>query len=161
MAYKDHVRPLQTHGRNKFAATGIFPYTKPTVVVTGTAVAEMTEIEAVSGGETIILTISHGKWAKSGTVFNAARQAIIDGLDSAQSEAAGWDAVIKEEESVSAVVRTSDTVVTIILDDYDGDPNTQYAITADETITVTVPAAAMEGQLQSVVAAPTFLVTAT
>ncbi len=161
MPYRDKVRPRPIFGDNRYAATGIFPYTQPTVVVSGTAVATMTEVEAVAGGETIILTLQQGKWAKAGAVFNAARQAIIDGLDSAQSEAAGWDAVIKAEEAVTAVVRTSDTVVTITLSDYDGDPNTQYAITANETITVTVPAAAMEGQFQDVVGAPTFLVTAT
>lgn len=156
MPYKDQVRPLQTHGRVRYAATGIFPYTQPTVVPTGTAVATMTEVEAVAGGETIILTLSQGKWAKSGAVFDAARQAIIDGLDSAQSEAAGWNVEVRDNEVVGAVVRTSDTVVTITLT-----AAGSYAITATETITITVPAAAMEGQLQDVAATATFTVTAT
>lgn len=157
MPYKDQVHPRKMYGlKNRFAVTGIFPYTQPTVVVTGTAVPSMTEVEGEAGGQTIILTLSQGKWAKAGTVFNAARQAIIDGLNSAQAEAAGWNAEVRDVEVVTAVVRTSDTVVTITLTNA-GD----YATTATETITVTVPAAAMEGQYQDVVATATFTVITT
>ncbi|KKK49868.1 hypothetical protein LCGC14_3130720 [marine sediment metagenome] len=153
MAYRDKVHPLRTHGKNRFAATGIFPYTKPSVAMTGTAIAGgVLEAEIVSGGETIILTLTQGVWNKNTAAFNAARQAMINGMDSAQAEAAGWDAVVKAEEAVSAVVRTSDTVVTITLSDFDGAPNSAYVITADETITVTIPAALMEGQLEPLVA---------
>ncbi len=153
MAYRDKVHPLRTHGRGRFAATGIFPYTKPRIAVSGTCTPAVLEAEVVAGGETIILTISNGRWAKTGAVFNAARQAIIDGLDSAQAEAAGWDAEVRDKEVVGAVVRTSDTVVTITLT-----AQAAFSITADETITPTVPAAAMEGQLEPIVAA-TFDVT--
>ena len=156
MPYKDAVRPRSIFGKNRYAATGIFPYTQPTVVVTGTAVPTMSEVEGEAGGQTIILTLAQGKWVKAGTVFDAAREAIIDGLTSAQGEAAGWNAEVRDVEVVGAVVRTNDTVVTITLTNA-GD----YSITADETITVTVPAAAMEGQLQDVVASPTFVVEAT
>ncbi len=153
MGYKDKVRPLPTHGSQRFAQEGIYPYTTPTVTPTGTCVPACLESEVVAGGQTIILTISQGKWAKAGTVFNAARQAIINGLDSAQAEAAGWDAEVKAKEVVTAVVRTSDTVVTITLT-----AAAAYATTATETITITVPAAAMEGQYVPVVAG-TFEVT--
>src|SRR3990167_8094614 len=40
---------------------------------------------------------------------------IILGLDSAQSEAAGWDAKVKPNIPVANVVRTSNTVVTVTL----------------------------------------------
>jgi hypothetical protein len=71
--------------------------------------------------------------------FDDIRQAIINGLVSAQSEPAGWNAV-RSEIPVSAVVRTSDTVVTITLPPLPG-----YDITAPETITATVPACAVVG----------------
>lgn len=147
MAYRDKVRPLRTHGKGRFAGTGILPYTKATTAISGTGSPSLTEVEAVAGGETIILTIRNGKWAKAGADFDAARQAIIDGLDSAQSEAAGWNVEIRDKEVVGAVVRTSDTVVTITLT-----AAAAYATTATETITVTVPAAAMEGQHTTYVA---------
>lgn len=156
MPYKDAVRPRSIFGKNRYAATGIFPYTQPTVVVTGTAVPSATEVEVEASGETVILTISQGKWAELGTDFDAAREAIIDGMTSAQSEAGGWNIKARDLEVVGAVVRTSDTVVTLTTTNVGA-----YAITADETITVTVPAAAMEGQLQDVVASPTFQVIAT
>ena len=150
MGYRDPVHPLRIYGRNRFPAIGIEPYVKPSVAMTGTAIAGgVTEAQIVTGGETIILTLSNGQWERNTTAFAAARQAMIDGMDSAQSEAAGWDAVVKDEEVVTVVVRTSDTVVTITLSDFDADPNTLYAITADETISVVIPAALMEGQLES------------
>lgn len=86
------------------------------------------------------------------TPFADARQDIIDGLDSAQSEGTGWDAVVKAGQSVSDVVRTSDGVVTITLDAFGS-----YDISAQETITATVPATALLGG-QSAVASPTFTV---
>ncbi len=155
MPYRDRAHPLKTHGKGRFAGVGIEAYVQPRIVVSGTAIAGgVTEAQIVAGGETIILTISNGKWVPSGATFNAARQAIIDGLDSAQAEAAGWDVEVRDKEVVGAVVRTSDTVVTITLT-----AQAAYSVTADETITPTVPAAAMEGQFVTVVAA-SFVVTA-
>lgn len=88
------------------------------------------------------------------TPFASARQAIINGLDSAQAEGTGWDAVVKAGQGVSGVVRTSDTVCTITLDAF-----ASYGITTQETVTATIPAAALLGAT-SVVAAPTFTVDA-
>ncbi len=88
------------------------------------------------------------------TPFAEARQDIIDGLDSAQAEGTGWDAVVKTGQSVSDVVRTSDSVVTITLDAFGS-----YNITAQETITATVPATALLGE-QSSIASPTFTIDA-
>jgi hypothetical protein len=123
--------------------------------MTGTAITGgVTEAEIVAGGETIILTLSQGTWNENTTAFNAARQAMINGMDSAQAEAAGWDAEVKANEVVGAVVRTSDTVVTITLS-----AAAAYSVTADETITVTIPGALMEGQLESL-SAGTFVITA-
>lgn len=89
---------------------------------------------------------------KPSTPFNDARQAIINGLDSAQAEGTGWDAVVKAGLEVTTVVRTSDTVVTITLSAFGS-----YNITAQETITVTVPAAALVSG-GPVTGSPTFTV---
>lgn len=117
----------------------------PSVTMTGTAITGgVTEAEIVTGGETIILTLQNGQFAANQAAFDAARQAMIDGMDSAQAEAAGWDAEVKANEVVGAIVRTSNTVVTITLT-----AAASYVVTADETITVIIPAALMEGQLET------------
>jgi uncharacterized protein (DUF305 family) len=108
----------------------------------------------VAGGETIVLTLANDTWVAAGATFNAQRQAIIDGLDSAGAEATGWNAEVRDKEVVGAVVRTSDTVVTITLT-----AAAAYDITADETITATVPAAALVTSAIDVTASPTFTVT--
>jgi hypothetical protein len=152
MAYRNKVRNVQTHHMHHFAATGIAPYATPKVTITGTASPACLESEVVTGGQTIILTITGGKWAAA-TPFAAARAAVIAGLDSAQAEAAGWDVEVKAKQGVGTVVRTSATVATITLTS-----SASYSTSADETITVTVPGAAMEGQWAPVVAG-TFTVT--
>lgn len=129
-------------------------YTATTIALTGTVTASITEADIVAGGKTIILTLTNGTWVASGATFNAQRQNIINGLDSAQSEATGWDAEVKAKIAVTDVVRTSDTVVTITLDAEAG-----YDITATETITATVPATALTGGV-AIVASPTFTVSA-
>ena len=89
---------------------------------------------------------------KATTPFNDARQAFINGMDSAQAEGTGWDAVVKAGLAVTDVVRTSDTVVTVTLPAF-----ASYDITAQETITVTVPATILTGG-SAVVGSPTFTV---
>lgn len=92
---------------------------------------------------------------KPSTPFDDARSAIASGLDSAQSEATGWDAKVKPNIPVANVVRTSSTVCTITLQ-----AQADYDISAQETITATIPAAALTGG-SPIVASPTFTVDAT
>jgi hypothetical protein len=87
--------------------------------------------------------------------FDDVRQDIINGIESAQAEAAGWDAEVKAKLAVTTVVRTSSTVVTVTLS-----AQAAYNITAQETITVTVPAVALTGAAQ-IVGTPTFTVAVT
>lgn len=139
-----------------FLYSGILSTSPPTVaIITGTASGGLTEAEVVAGGKTIIITLTNDTWITAGALFNAQRQAIINGLDSAQAETFGWDAVVKALQGVAGVVRTSATVVTITLD-----AQATYNIAANETITVTVPASALSTSLVAVVATPTFNVTA-
>ncbi|GMU40253.1 MAG: transcriptional regulator FtrA [Chloroflexota bacterium] len=113
-----------------------------------------TEGHIVAGGGTIILTLTNDTWVAAGVTFDGQRQNIINGIDSAGAEAAGWDAVVKAGLAVGDVVRTSNTVVTITLPAFAG-----YDITANETITVTIPGSALTGG-SPVVAAPTFTILA-
>ena len=125
--------------------------TVPSCTLTGTVTAAITEANIVTGSKTIILTLSPGSWVAAGATFDAQRQNIINGLDSAQAEGTGWDAEVKAKEVVGAVVRTSDTIVTITLTAEAG-----YNITAQETITATIPASAIDSAL--IIASPTFTI---
>ena len=124
----------------------------PSAEITGTATAAITEADVVAGGETIIITLTGDTWVAAGASFDAQRANIIQGLDSAQVEATGWNAEVRDKEVVGAVVRTSDTVATITLS-----ASPLYDITAQETITVTVPGTAvvLGG---AIVGTPTFTV---
>ena len=121
--------------------------------LTGTITAGVNESDIVTGGKTLIITLTGDTWIAAGALdFDLQRDEIIAGVDSAQSEATGWDLVPKATQSVDGVVRTSDTVVTITWDAF-----ATYNITAQETITVTVPATAVVGA-QAIVATPTFTI---
>lgn len=120
--------------------------------ISGTATSGIAEAAIVDGTKTIVITLSGDTWVAAGATFDGQRQNIINGLDSAQSEANGWDAVVKATQQVAGVERTSNTVVTITLDAF-----ASYNITSQETITVTVPASALTGA-QEITAAPTFTV---
>ncbi len=109
-----------------------------------------TPAEIIAGGETIIITLTNTEWVDSGATFNAQRQAILDGLVSDLSDANGWNSLAF---AVGDVVRTSATIVTITLA-----AESAYAVPATETITVTVPAAAIGGI--ALVGTPTFQIVA-
>jgi hypothetical protein len=154
MGYVDKsIIPSRHTGAKRHAAIGIQTYIKSNITVSGTAVPTATEAQIVTGGRTVILTLNTGKWIPSGTLFNAQRTAIRNGLDSAQAEATGWDALIATIAPAANVVRTNDKTVTITLQ-----PAATYAIGANETITVTVPYAAIEFCKANVVASPTFTI---
>ncbi len=91
---------------------------------------------------------------KPSTPFNDARQAFINGIDSAQSESGGWDAKVKATLSVTTVARTSDTVATLTLPAV-----ADFNITATETLTDTIPASILTGGA-AIVATPTFTISA-
>ena len=86
--------------------------------------------------------------------FAVAKADLVAGLDSAQSEAGGWDAKVKPAllAAPSSIVRTSATVATVTLPAV-GD----HDITAQETITDTIPATILTGG-SAIVATPTFMI---
>jgi len=122
----------------------------PSAALTGTA---FTEAEIVAGSEEIVITLTDDTWVATVGADNAITTALIAGIDSAQSEAAGWDAVVKANMVHGDVARTSDTVVTITLAE-----ESTYAISANETITVTIPATALTAAGE-VIATPTITIT--
>ncbi|MEE8060684.1 MAG: DUF2341 domain-containing protein [Gemmatimonadales bacterium] len=130
----------------------------PSAAVTGTITPSATELDITNGGKTIIITLTGDTWVPAGAgagEFDTIRQAIIDGLDSAQAETAGWNTEVRDKQGVGGVVRTSDTQVTVTLDAQAG-----YDITANETITVTVPASALVTSGSPIEATPTSDITA-
>ena len=131
-------------------------YTAVSAAVTGTIGDGASELEVRDGGGTIILTLTDATWVAAGGTFDAQRQNIIDGLDSAQSETYGWNAEVRDKMSVGSVIRTSDTVVTITVDAADV---ADYRITSGETITATVPSSAISGS-SPITATPTFAISA-
>ncbi len=118
-----------------------FSLTSGIVIVTGqatgTGLLGITEEDIVLGGKTIIISLSNDTWVASGAAFNAQRQNILDGLVSNKAESTGFNA-FQPSIPVTAVVRTSDTVITITLPELPS-----YSITADETISIDIPAAAL------------------
>lgn len=109
-----------------------------TCTPSGTIGGGVGEFTVRDSGGTVILTLTGDTWVTAGATFDAQRQNIIDGLDAATSPTNGWNNTIRDVIGVSTVVRTSDTVVTITVPATSG-----YALSANETITPTIPAAAL------------------
>jgi hypothetical protein len=130
--------------------------TPPAAVITGTVGDGATEQEVRDGGGTIIVTLTGETWVADGATFDAQRQAIIDGLDAASSPTTGWNNEVRDSIGVSSVARTSSTEATITLT---ASEVAGYAIASDETITMTVPAAALTGGV-ALTATPTITITA-
>lgn len=125
-----------------------------TAALTGTIVSGgVTETQIVNGAETLIITLTGDTWDANMGNDHASTTALIAGITSDGADAAGWNAVVKANLVFGDIARTSNTIVTITY----GAEST-YAIGADETITVTVPAAAIAGATP-IVATPTFDVT--
>lgn len=144
--YALRLRALRAKARIRTLSSG------KSAAITGTATASIIESDVVTGGKTIIITLTGDTWVAAGAPFDGERLNIIQGLDSAQSEANGWNAKVRDLEVATAVVRTSATVVTITLS-----ASAAYDITAQETITVTVPGTALTGTV-AIVGTPTFTV---
>ena len=140
-----HVSGGEPTGRNQYEFAALDHLTSPEAQLSVThavsvscslsgTVTDDNEANIITGGSTIILTLTNAIWVAVGATFNAQRQNIINGIDSAQAEVNGWDAKVRPAILVGDVVRTSDTVVTITLPAV-----SDYAISANEIITATVP----------------------
>ncbi len=123
-----------------------------TATVSGTSVSDLTETKVIAGNETTIIDLVNDTWATSGASFNVIRQDILDGITSAQSELFGWNNEVRDKENVDAVVRTSDSRVTITWS-----VAALYAIDISESITITVPASAVSSGV-AIIATPALAV---
>lgn len=97
----------------------------------------LTQSQIVAGSQQIIVTLADATWVASGATFNAQRQNIIDGITASVTSTNGWNNEVRDNLDVTAVERSSDTVVIVTLSAQAG-----ISITADETITITIPASA-------------------
>jgi hypothetical protein len=122
----------------------------PSVELAGTLSDGVFESDIVAGGQTLLLVLLNTTWVATVGADNAITDALMAGITSAQVEAAGWNAEVRDNLVFGDVARTSATLVTITLG-----AEAAYAITANETITVTVPATATAAAAE-IVATPTF-----
>lgn len=123
------------------------------ISVTGTAVPTQTEADIVTGGKTIILTLS-GDTFVTGT---SSEDGIAGGSDSdIAASGTNWDSLIKTAlDNTDVALSVGDTVATITLPAF-----ATYDIPATETITWTIPAASLTTSATPVIATPTHTVTA-
>lgn len=121
----------------------------PTAALAGTVTAAIDEADIVTGGDTIILTLTGEEWLPTGAAFDGSRQDIIDGLESLGGEPAGWNAEVLPNIPVGNVVRTSATVVTITLPAV-----ATYDITAAENVVITIPGSALAATSVDIPTAP-------
>jgi len=126
-----------------------------TIALTGTMTASVVEGDIVAGGKTIIITLTGDTFIAAGTGAigsTADTQALIDGFDAATSPTNGWNNEVRDKALTSEVVRTSSTVATWTVSAQSG-----YDVSAQETITGTIPAAVLTGAAE-LTATPTFTV---
>jgi len=123
------------------------------VTATGTAVPTQTEADIVTGGKTIILTLT-GDTFVTGTT---SEDGIAGGSDSdIAASGTNWDSLIKTDlDNTDVVLSVGDTVATITLPAY-----ASYDIASTETITWTIPAASLTTSATPVIATPTHTITA-
>jgi len=152
------IRNVVTRGYSAGATIGFvvtrgFSFGVPRVDISGATA--LSKLQLTDGGQVITCTLQSDIWQASGTAFDQVRQIILAGMSSAQSENTGWNKEVRDKQPITAVVRTSNTIVTVTLaaaPDYD--------ITVAETITVTVPAEALSMSITALVAPTTIGVTA-
>jgi hypothetical protein len=119
-----------------------------TAAISGSSGGIFPEASVIAGGEVITITLTDDVW-KTGAAFDAQRQAIIDGFSSGNTTSpTGFEPEVRNKEVVTAIVRTSDTVVTWTLT---AAPAFDQLGTS-ETITLVIPSAALEFSSDPIVA---------
>lgn len=125
--------------------------------VSGSATPFIGQEDVITGGKTLVVSIINDTFIAAGTGpigTTAQSQTFLDGIDSAQSEAGGWDAIVKTNLTPGTdLVRTNDNTATITLPAFAG-----YSITADEVLTVPVQAAILTTSSSDITATPTITI---
>ena len=124
--------------------------------ISGTLLPSATAADIVAGGKTIVITLTNGTWASDVAANTTKRRALIDGFiannNRNDKEWAKVKAALKADPA--SVTRDSDSVVTIMLPPVPG-----YDITASQTVSLTIPKAALTGSSADVIATPSFSIT--
>jgi len=124
--------------RNDMLASNVYEAAdNPTIALSGTAIAGgVLESEIVTGGETLIITLTNDTWKPTLGNNNAITTAFLAAITGDDAGANGFDAEVALVHG--NLVRTSSTVMTLTLPATAG-----YVIAADETVTVAPPASAL------------------
>ena len=109
------------------------------------------EISVARNQNSIILLLDNDTFKVLTTTI---AQAIIDGLTSAGTEDDGWNNRVRDQLSTVAVTRVTAGIVRIDLPAFDA-----YSLTANETITATIPTSALTIAGTAIVATPTITIT--
>ena len=127
-----------------------------TCTLSGTAYTDtINEDDITAGGKTIILTLTGDTWAATVGDDNGITDALIAGLDGTGSGAGSWDdEVAGNEITFEDITREVDNVTVTI--DLPSTPT--YDISAQETVTATIPATALVNSADAVVASPAFTI---
>ena len=126
--------------------------------ITGTMTATVDEDDITTGGKTIIITLTGDTFKAAGTGpigSTADTQALIDGFDAASSPTNGWNNEVRDKALTSEVVRTSSTIATWTVLAQAG-----YDISAQETITGTIPTDVLVTGAGAITGVPTFTIDA-
>jgi len=108
-----------------------------TGTIIGTSSSPASEANIVSGGNTMIYTLTNDTWVYDIATNSAKYNLLFDNLaltSGGTGEDSQWTAVITALKSAGSIVRTSDTVVTITLPSV-----STYHITAAQIITPAIP----------------------
>lgn len=122
------------------------------ISITGTAVPTQTEADIVTGGKTIILTLTGDTFVTG----SSSEDGIAAGSDSdITASGTNWDSLIKTAlDNTDVVLSGGDTIATITLPAF-----ATYDIPSTETITWTIPAASLTTSVTPIIATPTHTVT--
>jgi hypothetical protein len=124
--------------------------------ITGTMTGTVDEDDITAGGFTIIITLTGDTFKAAGTGpigSTADTQALIDGFDAASSPTNGWNNEVRDKALTSEVVRTSSTIATWTVGAQAG-----YDISAQETVTGTIPTDVLVTGAGALTGVPTFTI---
>lgn len=133
--YYDRVRPSKHFGKLNYRSIGIPAYVDPLVSASGTAVPLVDEADVVTGGETIILTLSNGVWPNPLT--DDMKNALVAQFTSPRDGGTEWNDDVRDVMDEGDVARTDDVTVTITLP-----AAASYDIDANEPVTFFIENAA-------------------
>lgn len=114
----------------------------------------ISESNIVLGGKTLVITLTDGQWVTDIKTNSSRRSALYAGLV-ASTETTEWAKVISALQAAgeTAITRTSDTAITIILPTV-----SSYNITSNQYVTANIPAACIIGAKALLIAGNTIII---